>query len=220
MATNNPLITAFVANNKTNEILISTSNDGVNWSGNTKVGQSSKGSPSLAFFNGKYWLAFRANNSKGDLLVCSSPDGVSWSGETKVNQSSQTAPSLAVFNNRLWMAFVSDNSKDKILLCSSANGEKWSYNNAVAPTHEDDPIVGSVRVPSLVVFGNKLWLAFVSSKYVSEAGDNEGAGRIYVLQLFGRHELDKPAAGRRSLQQSLTEPVRIQRQALAGVHQS
>lgn len=177
MATDNPLIAAFVSDDDDNEILISTSNDGVSWSGNTKIGQACKGSPSLAFFNGKYWLAFRAHNKTDALLVCSSPDGVSWSGSTKVNQSSQTSPSLTVFKNQLWMAFVANDHSDRVLLCSSSDGEHWSDNTVVNQKHE------TTSAPSLVAFDKQLWLAFISSYYndISGTGEDEGAGLLYLL---------------------------------------
>lgn len=175
MATDNPLIAAFVSDDDDNEILISASNDGVNWSGNRKIGQAAKGSPSLAFFNGKYWLAFRANNKTGALLVCSSTDGVSWSDNKEIGESTRTSPSLTVFKNQLWMAFGANDGSKRILLCSSSDGEKWSGNTVV--NHE------SKLAPSLVAFNKQLWLAFVSSYYndISGTGEDEGAGLLYLL---------------------------------------
>src|SRR5271156_6252035 len=101
------LAAAFVANNDTKDLLISTSADGVTWTGNTPVkGQSSKDSPSMVFFNFQFWLVFIANNDTNDILVCSSPDGANWSANAQVGQSSNNSPSLIVFNNGLWLAFV------------------------------------------------------------------------------------------------------------------
>jgi hypothetical protein len=174
MATDNPLIAAFVSDDD-DEIFICTSSDGVSWSGTRKIGQAAKGRPSLAFFNGKYWLAFRADNKTGAVLVCSSPDGVNWSDNMKIGQAAKTSPCLTVFKNQLWMAFGANDGSDRILLCSSSDGEHWSDNAVV--DHESN------CGPSIVEFDKKLWLAFVSSYYndINGTGEGVGAGLLYLL---------------------------------------
>ena len=91
------LWTSFVADNTTGTVLVASSPDGVNWTGNTNIGQASATAPSLAPFNGQLYVAFVADNATGTVLVASSPDGVNWTGSTKIGQASATAPSLAVF---------------------------------------------------------------------------------------------------------------------------
>ena len=87
---------AFVANNDTNDPLVVSSPDGVNWSPSTMVNQSSKAAPALASVGLQLFLrmAFVANNDSNDLLVVSSPDGVNFTSNTKVNQSSKAAPAV------------------------------------------------------------------------------------------------------------------------------
>jgi hypothetical protein len=77
---------AFVANNDSNDLLVSTSGDGVTWDGNSQVqGQSSQTSPALGLFSyatTAFIIAFVADNPSDDLLVSSSADGVNWDGNS------------------------------------------------------------------------------------------------------------------------------------------
>ena len=84
----------FVANDASNQLLVSHSADGVTWKPNTPVqNQSSKAAPALAVFENKLWIAFVANDASNQLLVSHSADGVTWKPNTPVqNQSSKAAP--------------------------------------------------------------------------------------------------------------------------------
>jgi hypothetical protein len=118
----------FVANDASNQLLVSRSADGQTWSPNTQVkNQSSKAAPALAEFENKLWIAFVANDTSNQLLVSHSADGQSWSPSTQVqNQSSKAAPALAVFENKLWIAFVANDATNKLLISHSAGGKTWS----------------------------------------------------------------------------------------------
>jgi hypothetical protein len=93
------LWTAFIANNPTNNVLVASSADGVNWSAGAGINQTSQFAPSLVAFNGsgdnRLYVAFVANNTTNDLLVASSADGVNWTGNSSIHgQLSKFAPSL------------------------------------------------------------------------------------------------------------------------------
>ena len=123
----------FVANDASNQLLVSHSADGKTWSPNTQVqNQSSKAAPALAVFENKLWIAFIANDASNQLLVSHSADGKTWSPSTQVqNQSSKAAPALAVFDNRLWIAFVANDASNKLLVSHSAGGKTWSPSTQV-----------------------------------------------------------------------------------------
>jgi hypothetical protein len=162
------LLTAFVANNGTNDLLVASSGDGVSWSGNTRVGQSSKAAPSLAVFNKRLWMAFVANNGSNDLLVTSSADGVLWTDNTRIGQSSKFAPALSVFGDQLRLAFVADNDSNDLLVVSSSNGANWSGNTRTGQS--------SKAAPSLATFNGQLRMAFVADNgsndlLVASSGD-------------------------------------------------
>ena len=118
----------FVANDATNQLLISRSADGQSWGPSTQVqNQSSKAAPALAVFENKLWIAFVANDASNRLLISNSADGQSWSPSTQVqNQSSKAAPALAVFENSLWIAFVANDASNQLLVSHSAGGKNWS----------------------------------------------------------------------------------------------
>ena len=154
------LTAAYVANNPSNQLLVSSSADGRTWSGNELVaaGESSKTAPALAAFGNRLYLAFVANNSSNQLLICSSADGRTWTGNSPIgHESSQTAPSLAVFGNRLYVAYVANNSSNQLLVCSTADGRTWSGNQLVAAGES------SKTAPALAAFGNRLYVAFVAN---------------------------------------------------------
>ena len=67
---NHKLVMAYVANNSTGDLSVTTSTNGVNWTPSTAVtGQSSGRAPALTVFNNKLVLAYVANNDSDDLLV-------------------------------------------------------------------------------------------------------------------------------------------------------
>ncbi|HEY7359617.1 MAG TPA: hypothetical protein VH642_02320 [Streptosporangiaceae bacterium] len=123
----------FVANNASNQLLVSHSADGVHWNPNTQVqNQSSKAAPALAVFDSKLWIAFVANDASNQLLVSHSADGLTWSPSTKVqNQTSNAKPALAVFDSKLWIAFVANNASKQLLVSHSAHGHNWSPSTEV-----------------------------------------------------------------------------------------
>jgi hypothetical protein len=96
---NSELYLAYVANNSTNDLLITKSSDGISWSPPQQVtGQSSKFAPALAVFppSNLLVLAYVANNSSNDLLVTAF-DGTSWEhSQTVGGQSSKAAPALCI----------------------------------------------------------------------------------------------------------------------------
>jgi hypothetical protein len=123
----------FVANNASNQLLVSHSTDAVHWQPNTQVqNQSSKAAPALAVFDNQLWIAFVANDASNQLLVSHSADGLTWSPSTHVpNQSSKAAPALAVFDNKLWIAFVANNASNQLLVSKSADGMQWKPSTEV-----------------------------------------------------------------------------------------
>src|SRR5436190_750568 len=86
----------FVANDASNQLLVSHSADGKTWSPNTQVqNQSSKAAPSLAEFDSRLWIAFVAKDASNKLLVSHSAGGKTWSPSIQVqNQSSKATPAL------------------------------------------------------------------------------------------------------------------------------
>jgi hypothetical protein len=156
----NKLWIAFIANNDGKNVLVCSSNDGINWSANTDIHQASNGSsPSLAVFDNKLWIAFIANNDGKNVLVCSSNDGINWSANTDIHQASNgSAPSITRFNDKLWIAFVANNGGNNLLVCSSTNGLNWSANTDLQQASNGSS-------PAIAGFDGKLWIAFVANSW-------------------------------------------------------
>jgi hypothetical protein len=92
----NKLWIAFVANDASNQLLVSQSADGVTWKPSTQVqNQKSKAAPALAVFDSRLWIAFVANDTSNQLLVSHSAGGKTWSPSIQVqHQSSKATPAL------------------------------------------------------------------------------------------------------------------------------
>jgi hypothetical protein len=156
-----PLLAAFRSNDeKTKRILVSPSDDGVNWGGGVDTSQRSRNTASQVFFQGKFWGVFIADDDTTELVLCSSTDGLKWSSPKRLGQLSIAAPSLAVFDNQLWIAYVAPKTEGIRLISS----KDWSKDIRIGQV--------SSSAPSLAAFDGKLWIAFVDTNF----GD-----RIFVL---------------------------------------
>jgi flagellar biosynthesis regulator FlaF len=128
---NNKLWLAFTSDqveaplNKAN-ILICSSSDGTNWSGNSRTGPYySNEAPSLCAFNGKLWIAYLYINEER-IFVGSSSDGTTWGPDLDLHQKSKYGLSLTASQDKMYLGFVANNSSNEILLCTSLNGTSWS----------------------------------------------------------------------------------------------
>jgi hypothetical protein len=140
-------IIAYVANNSTNDLLVTSSSngEGTDWSAPTLVGspaQSSKTAPSLSwdfsYDPDLVDIAYVANNTSNDLIVTTSPntEGTDWSPGALVGdtESSQAAPALpnTLYYRSIPMVYVANNSKDHLLLTTSDNaGTTWSDSSKI-----------------------------------------------------------------------------------------
>jgi hypothetical protein len=177
----NNLWAAFIANNGSNDILVASAPDGVNWTPSVPINETSPFTPSLALFEGKLYVAFITDDENSAtgvpsnrIFLCSTTDGVSWSNATFFHQHSKFAPSLAVWNGKLHVAFVANNSSNTLLVYySSTPGDPSSWSATVAVNQT------SANAPSLAAYGpsgqtGDLYLAFVA---------NNGSGDIFVCSL-------------------------------------
>jgi hypothetical protein len=83
------LVIAYVANNDRNDLLTTSSTDGIKWTGSRLVeGQSSKAGPALlrAQSGGQPVLvmSYVADNASDELLIAESTDGILWTGGVRI----------------------------------------------------------------------------------------------------------------------------------------
>ena len=148
------LVLAYVANNSTNDLLVTTSSDGgMTWAPSIQVteAQASKTAPALCTFgNGSLALAYVANDGSNQLLVTISNDGgKKWTPPVKVTgQSSKKAPALSALDGSLVVAYVANNASDDLLFTTSRDGGKtWSPSATVGGQSEPDgPRPAKLRV--------------------------------------------------------------------------
>lgn len=144
-----PLLATFRSNDDTKRILVSSSDDGVNWGGGIETSQRSRNTPSQIFFQGKFWGVFIADDDTSELVLCSSDNGTNWSSPKRLRQFSKAAPGLAVFDNKLWIAYIASTTGGVRVISS----QDWSQDIRLGQV--------SSYAPSLAAFDNKLWIAFV-----------------------------------------------------------
>ncbi len=125
------------------------------------------------------WSAFIAANGSNQVLVASSPDTKSWTGSRFINQWSPFAPAMAYFNGSLYVAFITDDvavsggkstPSNRIFITSTADGVTWTPASFFGQY--------SKHAPSLAVWNNSLYLAFVSN-------DNRNAVLVCSLSVNG-----------------------------------
>jgi hypothetical protein len=145
----------FVAANSSNELLVCSSTEGVDWSANTPINQTSKLPPAFTGMIDYYVMLFVSNDSSNRLLACSTKGSGTWSGASDTGQQSKAAPSITGLGSNLWMAFLSNDSSNEILVCSSADGISWSGATKIGQQ--------SSTAPSITTSGNELWIAFVAN---------------------------------------------------------
>ena len=113
------------------------------------------------------WTAFVANSSGQNVLVSASPDGATWQPNLDINQATGFAPSLAMFKGRLYAAFIANDSGQNVLIHSTADGIHWAPLNGAAGAAADIH-QASGSAPSLAVFKDRLWVAFIAN----DSGNN------------------------------------------------
>jgi hypothetical protein len=157
------LFCAFVADDGSNNLYVSSSTDGVYWSAGQKVGQQSQTAPAMVFFDRKLYLAFVATDGTNNLYVSSSTDGTRWTGGVKVNQQSRDAPALAALNGQLRLAFVADDGSNNLYVSTLTESGTWSGGAKVDQQCQ--------TAPAMATLGSKLYLAFVAT---------DGTDNLYV----------------------------------------
>ena len=127
--------------------------DGANWQAQKRVvGVGTSVGPSLAVFNGKFYMAWKGVNGDQGIYY-SSFDGVNWQAQKSVTGvGTNIGPSLAVFNGKLYMAWKGVNG-DQGIYYSGFDGTNWQAQKRVIG-------VGTNVGPSLAVFNGKLYMAW------------------------------------------------------------
>ncbi|MEM7479479.1 MAG: hypothetical protein AAF483_31220 [Planctomycetota bacterium] len=142
-------------------IFITSTDDGLNWSGKQNTGESSNYKPALAWFKNKLYLAWTGRDSGRHINVMSgligSDGSISWGGKRTFTGSpfkgrSDDGPALGVAGDRLYLAFSGRGSKHRIFIASTTNGSSWTSKSSVGRKSD--------RLPALAWFNNTLYLAW------------------------------------------------------------
>jgi len=169
---------AYVANNGSNDLLVSTTTTTKDWGQSNPVsGQQSIVGPALAtanfnnpptIANGSLILVYAAANGSGDLLASVSPDGVNWSSSISFpSQSTAMSPAIASSSSFAVIAYVANNgSKDLITFA-------WDGTAISREVGANASGLQSPYPPALAVLNNTFYMVYVA---------NNGSQELFVAK--------------------------------------
>jgi hypothetical protein len=130
-AMNGKLFLAYVADNGSYNLFVTTSQDGVTWEPAQWVtGQSSGMAPALAAFGNQLVMAYIANNGSQEVFTTVSADGSgsssSWTSGNAIAgpQTSWQTPALTAFLDNVVLAFTASGAP-RLIVVPSADGIHW-----------------------------------------------------------------------------------------------
>jgi hypothetical protein len=164
-------ILAYIANNDSNALLITTNNEGTNWTKPVQVtyGQSSEVTPALiSLGNQSLLLAYISDSGTYDLCVTTSADGgATWTPSHHIGHTSKLRPALASLPNKLVMAYVGSDGNNELLSTTSTDqGKTWSASSPIGQ--------GSKMAPALYVVLDQTGTSWILVLvWVSDSGTND-----------------------------------------------
>ncbi len=148
---NDELFMAYSDPSAYNNLSISHSNNGHDWSNCYIERQQSPNGPSLVSMNNRLYLAYRANDRSDHIWVTSSTNGTTWKDTHYLdNQRSTQGPALAVFDEKLYMAYISD----ALYLTSSVDGACWSQAIPISQQKPSDLVLSSFNGRLYLIYRN------------------------------------------------------------------
>jgi hypothetical protein len=126
------LLMAYVANNSSDHILVTTSTNGTTWTPDVNTGLQTAMAPSVTdawgAATGPYFvMAYVALDDDNDLFVSTSSNGTTWTSPVWTGQESKTAPAI-IDNGDGYdvIAFVANNNSNDLVTVGSSNDTSWS----------------------------------------------------------------------------------------------
>jgi len=180
-----------------NRLQLISSTNGLVWDDKIYIAPTaSKTSPSLTYFNNKFYIAW--TTLQNYLNIMSSSDGVNWGNKIKFKTEPNTAisndgPSLLVANNRLYIIWSGAGSQHRLFWMSTANGTTWTAREEVRDSGSSN------HSPSITYFKNKFYVGWTSLtdpfylKIISSSNGIEWGDRITFRSTFPGHFTDHNA---------------------------
>jgi hypothetical protein len=170
---NGQLVLAYAANNSSSDLLISTSDDAVNWSPSSQIGAQSSGTaPAITVFNGELLVAYIANNTSNDLMLATTSDnGAVWNGSQTIQgprnssqaQASPFTPAITVIGGELYIAFVANDGSHDLWVTKSSDLTNWTTTPVTGQTSLGTPALTSVTdIPGSTFLGNTLVMVYAA----------------------------------------------------------
>jgi hypothetical protein len=169
---------AYVANNNSDDLLVSTTTSINNWGQSNPVsGQQSNVGPALTtanftnaptIANGSLILVYAAANGSGDLLASVSSDGVNWSHSISfANQSTAMSPAVASSSSFAVIAYVANNGSNDLITLA------WNGTNTTIEVGANPSGLQSPYPPALAVLNNTFYMVYVA---------NNGSKELFVAK--------------------------------------
>ena len=124
------------------------SGDGVTWTKRTPIGETSRHSPSLAYFQGRFYIAWTGYESEQNLNLMSSADGLHWGGRIAFRTEPRRAcsndgPFLFAEDRHLHLVWSSREAVPRLQWCSSRNGTDWTPRQVIGGSSKHAPAMSS-----------------------------------------------------------------------------
>ncbi|HEX8253849.1 MAG TPA: hypothetical protein VF846_11905 [Thermoanaerobaculia bacterium] len=173
----NKLFAFWRANDESNRIAFTSSNDGLTWPAGARINDidHTPGAPSACEFNGLLYVFFKSAHSANSLFCTRSSNGTSWPAAATINliDSAPNAPAACAFNGKLYLFWNANDPSNRIFYSASSSGEAGSW-----PAGQTiNPFDTSPAAPTACVFKGKLyvfWKANDSTNSISYSVSTDG----------------------------------------------
>lgn len=181
------LYAAAITNDNDSALIISSSDDGIDWEPFRKVGIASKAAPTLFRCDDQLYLAIVANDYANTLLISSSRDGIHWSAFDKMVEASKSAPAFAMLQGQVCTAIIANDYTNNVLV-SLASSVK---NNA--PFQKTGG--ASQFAPAMAAFKGRFYLAIIAQNTTDAISISSSPDGIHwePFKLMGGYSGSAPA---------------------------
>jgi hypothetical protein len=178
---------AFVANNDTKSVVVISSSNGVDWSGNVPTGGAAGelGEVGSAGLGSRVVLAWGIDNLApmgGSVICAESPSVGVFSGQAVLTNGARGGPSLSAFHGKMYCAYRTNSGVE---VRSSGDGLNWS-----APVHVQTP--NNIYSPALAVHQDRLYLAYEGTSLMVTSS-HDGVSWSNPVSVHGESTKGSPA---------------------------
>ena len=137
----------------------------------TDTRECSAGTPVLANFQAKLWLAWTGCDAQHHLNIEYSTDGKNWGNKVTLTDTARdsTGPALVPYNNRLYIAWAGTDSPTHMYI--------GYFNNSSTLLNHTRLADSTYQTPSMAIYSSRIWLAWTgtdTAHHLNFEGSSDG----------------------------------------------